>query len=214
MNNLERTLDSLKISHPFRDVIVTIGGLVFLLFVQIIIEVDLLSNLQNLNFSRIETDLLIIILAFVSGKLLLLLSDFILYIVLFSTGAPIEILWKNWVSGWKIQRRGLLGKELPTVVLYSDFIDDIEVEEINVLEVAAAMKDYPPLSGDIERCEYHDIFLKIALSICFVGMIYDSMFYLIPFIFFLLSIFSNNKILIDMKYEIYKGIVKSNRKNR
>ncbi len=217
MDNLGKTLDLLKIPNPFRDVIVTIGGFSLLLFIQIYLNIDLLSRLKDLNLGRVEIDLVIVVVAFPSGKILLLLSDIVLYIIFLLIDIPVKLFVKgesvkhqlivlknDWKFNWKKTLSNFLGYEPPKSVSYNEVRN-----EITALEMSAAIKDHPSLASDIERSVYHGIFLRLFLSMSLIGLIFSSIYYLVPFIILLLFILSNNSHLRDEQHTIYRGIVKN-----
>jgi len=167
---------------------------------------------------RIETDLVIVILAFLSGKILLLLSDMVLYVVFLLTDIPVKLFVKGvsvkhqlimLKNDWKRYLSDFLGYELPQHVSYNEVRN-----EITALEMSAATKNHPSLAGDIERSVYHGIFLRLFLSICLLGLIFSSVYYLIPVIVLLLFILSNNRKLRDVEHTIYRGIVKDMHKDK
>lgn len=216
MENIIKSLDFFKVTNPFRDVLVSIGGLCAFLFIQLFIGIDIFSKLKSTNLGRIEIDIIILAISFASGKLLFILGEVIIKIVLktidifnyifledLSLKIRLKHLKKTWGLSWKIKIKELLGLKNIKSLTYRDVENDI-----SIIDIEKISKEYPALNDRNERTVYISIFLKSILPIALIGIIYISKYYLIIFLFLLIMSLSYNNDSKDHDYRLFRALVK------
>lgn len=218
MDNILKVVNSFGASYPFRDVIITIGGLGSFLFFQFLTPLNLISYIQILNLGRIEADLLILAFSFMFGRLLLVITQIIinfvfflqkLFVKLFLMDGKFILRVRGHILNWRMFWKKYLREYLDFNSKYSPSITISDAKkEITILEFAEVMKELPFLADGEERQTYQSNFLEIIFATTFLAGIFISGYY---FIFSFLILICLLNIYQSRKYRnmsINKGLVK------
>lgn len=216
MENITKTLDFFKVANPFRDVIIIIGGLCALLFTQFFLGIEIFSEIKKVNLGRVESDLIIITLSFVFGKLLFICGELIVniaktiinllsYVFLEKISLKVRLInfFKLWSTNWKEKIKELMGLKVQKSIFYEDVKN-----EISIVDIARISKEYPLISENQERTIYLILFLKLILPIALMGIIFISNYFIIFFIFFLFMSLHFMNILDNDDDRLYRGLAK------
>ncbi|MDP3792500.1 MAG: hypothetical protein Q8Q89_02095 [bacterium] len=197
-----------------------IGGAIFLLAIYYFytpVVKNILDRLGITNFS-LEIDLIILLISYVSGKLLVMLYD-LLESVYYQLSAPlydiiiIKKSFKSLISEYKVKCRSLESYFLPQSQYYS--VSPRELESVTTIADRKAIPDkFPGVSAEIERNIFNFIFIRIVTAIIFLGVLFLTWKLIFLFIVvFYLSI-QEHKALDDTNLEIFKAAVKESHKNK
>lgn len=218
MDNLSKALDLLKIPNPFRDIIISICGLgVIFLFEISSSKYNLIEKINTLNLHRLESSLMLLLVAYVLGRLLSFLSDIILIIIdtirntlifIFLEEKPLKSrfykLKNEWKFNWKDKIKGFLEPSRK----FSSVSPEGVKNEINIIEISRLMSSAPGLANEAERKTYSLIILRIFFSASLIAALLLSKYYYISSIIFLVLFISNLRSLKEGEYFIYRSAVK------
>ncbi|MEI6399940.1 MAG: hypothetical protein WCO58_00245 [bacterium] len=204
-----KSIGSLKISHPFRDIIVLIYGIGAILIFQYL-SIFQTSDYIPKNLNRIEFDLFFLVIGFILGKLLLIISDLI-----FSIESKILRLLS---SNPKIDKKTLSSLKINIFRILNNFLIDKKYEnirqtdvehEITIADKAELIQKYPDLHHESERIIYLLFFIRIAVAVTLFISFFYSWKFIYLFLIFLLIWHKNKNELIYNDHLMYRSIVKS-----
>ncbi|MFA6050383.1 MAG: hypothetical protein WC761_04270 [Candidatus Paceibacterota bacterium] len=222
-SSIEKTLSLFKIPSLFREVLITIYGLISLLLIFYFLhrdwipEITFAVNIPSEN--RFEINSLILICSYVYGKTALLFSSVIedatfalnkIFLNLFfginSIKNQILIFCRNIKGPWRFKLHNFLNPNY----LFKP-ISGQEVEnEISRLEVAEAMEKSVLISGELERSISSLILIRILMITSFAWTISDVHYFLLSGFLYLL-LMTHLRQHARRHYELQRGIVKNNR---
>lgn len=208
----------LKAPNLMRDVVLLVSGLGSLLFFQFVIGINIVSRLTSLSLGRVETDLLILVVAYLFARLLTMFNDIIFaVIVLFSwiiqhvilNPVPIETQWRLLLSNLRYPHvlkwcKSLLGFQDLSIVSPEDMKN-----EITAIEMADAVEKSPSIGVEVERNLYHLIVSRVAFSTTVLAGLFFNPYYFLLSAMFLYQIIDSIRVHKHSDYLIYKAIVKS-----
>ncbi len=223
MPSVTDILGFLRLPSVLRDVFVAVSGLASMLFFQFIIGLDIFSKFNLLGTGRIEVAFLVLVSAYVVGRLLRMMAElacipfnllgwFLKSVVL--NPQPLKIQWAMFKSNWrhpmwKITLRKFLG------------LSDIEIvsprameHEITAMEMADAVQRYPSLGVEKERNIYQMIVADVALSTTLIsGYFYHHYYWIISalLVYLIISARKQNE---HSEYIVYRAVVKDLDKKR
>ncbi len=219
MTDIGKILDkvSIKIPHGFRDILSTLGGLLFLVAFSLTHYYSVLNarigyKLDEINLNSIERDVLLIILGFFVGRILLILGDIIrsiyskiIYIIglIFIPRMRVEPIGRLRMD-WKKSLYQLFAFEFDFQMLNQNQV----ANEVTPIDISKAIESIPAVSDDIERSVYRLVLLQLIYTSTFIG-IFQSCYYVIPFVVFFVLAMKELKYLKGKDYVVYRHIVKN-----
>lgn len=216
--SVQKAINSLQIPNPFRDVMSLVGGFVSLLFLNSILNINLIHYFDLGSLNQIELILTVIVISFAWGKFLVIASNFILDLInlairLFEIAfldmrpfkqrlASFKVRWSS--PHWKI----MIGEILNPSFLRRGILYDEVRNEVSLINISEVINKYPNLSADTERSLYNNMLLRIFLSTFLIVGILTSPYYLLLALFSLYLLIKNIRSINHRDYLIYRAIVK------
>jgi hypothetical protein len=217
MSTVSEALDFFHVPAPFRDLIDIVSGLALIIFFQVFTKIDVLGTVRGLNLDRIEADLLFLLIGYVSGKLLFILSHVMVdlfFTIIFALSIRSFDELKDRVFSYFSNR--LFGTEK------RPWFYIVGPPEPTAEEMLITIKDFPSVAVEIERIDAHDRmlgeFAALSLVIAILPAQYihfhgSHWFLIAALIFFWLSLatYRESEEKISLAYEAIKKLSRTNK---
>ncbi len=194
---INRIIETIKIPHFYRDLMVLIGGLSFGVLVYYFYHPQvnrILNTFEIKNFS-LEVDFLILVLSYILGRLLLILSKIILAIYYFVIKIfTRRIYLRSFKALYQEQKMRWHLFISRTNTPHSTSVHALETTT-TVAEMGLIKEKFPSVADNFERENLNAIFLSILTATLFLGLVPFKWNLVIPFLIsFCLLVQSNSRI--------------------
>lgn len=215
METFNKTADFLKIPAIFRDFIMLVGGFGSMLFFSFLVpSYNIFSKVQTQNLSSFEKDLIILIIAYLTGRLLVLMSSIFLelfkklkHIFVFfvcEDTSKIKVILEDFKNNWKNKIKDTLFFDRSLKNVSYDEVKDV----FSLLEYYQTTEKISSFNNEEERSGLSILFIRICFSTSILAFILiDNLYFIAVIIFYFLFVLETRRSKRN-HYEIYKSFIK------
>lgn len=217
-NNVNKLLESFKIPHFYRDLMILIGGMGFVVlfcyFHPNFIK-DIISKFDITNFT-LESDFVVLVASYIIGRLLLLLSDIIFGVYYFIMRCFLKIIYYKSLSAIYQDYKLRWSLFIASSNIDTSFSSRQLENTLTAAEIGEIRERLPALSDNIERENLNAMFLRMLTATLFLSLIFFNwdwkliIAFLISFVFFTKS---HNKLNL-FQYQLSEAAAKEVHNNK